>query len=158
MPQTTLPVQYPPTALINPQPQVIPQLNGNSTPQGEAFTTAQPNTSPEEQALYNKILEQKHQQELAPKPSYNHKVILPAQDQNNAKAQPSPALSIEKEQEPPQKLKINDKNLDLEKNVLEKKPPIEAKNDTITQDANAYKKLRHAQHQDDEVVIQLHDS
>lgn len=111
-------------------------------------------TTLEEQAIYKKILDQKHQQDQAPPPNYNHKTILPAgetavnnETQNTASNTQEPTTKSKPDIAVPKDAQTTPTN-----------------NDTITKDANANNLSQPAKinvsslnkNQEDEVVIQLH--
>lgn len=121
-----------------------PEANSQNTDQ----------TSLEEQAIYKKILDQKHQQDQAPPPNYNHKTILPP-GQTTVKNETQNTAS--NTQEPTTKDKPT---IAMPKDTQ----TTPTNNDTITKDANANNLSQPAKinvsspnkNQEDEVVIQLH--
>ena len=131
-----------------------PQQNiqGLNYPEANSQNTDQ--TSLEEQAIYKKILDQKHQQDQAPPPNYNHKTILPPgqttvknETQNTANNTQEPTTKDKPAIAMPKDAQTTPTN-----------------NDTITKDANANNLSQPAKinvsspnkNQEDEVVIQLH--
>ncbi|MBP9820802.1 PrgI family protein [Candidatus Saccharibacteria bacterium] len=131
-----------------------PQQNIQAPNYSEANSQNTDQTSLEEQAIYKKILDQKHQQDQAPPPNYNHKTILPPgqttvknETQNTANNTQEPTTKDKPAIAMPKDAQTTPTN-----------------NDTITKDANANNLSQPAKinvsspnkNQEDEVVIQLH--
>ena len=149
-----LPVAAPgqPTDIYQSTQQPQQNIQDTNYPEVNSQNGAQP--SLEEQAIYKKILDQKHQQDKAPPPNYNHKTILPPgatplvpQVQNN-NISPQQPIVIDRPA----------------KTVVQDTQAVSINNDTIVKDANANKEKPAStikeplpkKNQEDEVIVQLH--